>query len=104
MLIAVFCFPFGDRVNIEQHIGSIRPFYANAAAVPCVFLSVCHKSLFYQNSRKDRAGFRAELSFELSAQVKAHVVLNCTNGVSPNHLLVIVASDRPRTTLSSCAH
>ena len=25
--------------------------------------------------------------------VKAHVVLTCTNGVSPNHLPVIVASD-----------
>ena len=25
----------------------------------------------------------------------AHVMLTCTNGVSPNHLPVIVASDRP---------
>jgi len=30
-----------------------------------------------------------------SGQVKAHVKLTCTKGVSPNHLLVIVASDRP---------
>ena len=35
---------------------------------------------------------------------RSHVVLTCTNGVSPNHLLVIVASDRPRTTLSTRAH
>ena len=27
--------------------------------------------------------------------VKAHVVLTCTNAVSPNHFLAIVASDRP---------
>jgi len=27
----------------------------------------------------------------VSGQVKAHVVLTCTNGVSPNHLHVIVA-------------
>ena len=33
-----------------------------------------------------------------------HVMLTCTNGVSPNHLPVIVASDRPWTTLSTCAH
>jgi len=26
---------------------------------------------------------------------QAHVVLTCTNGVSPSHLPVIVASDRP---------
>ena len=38
------------------------------------------------------------------SQVKAHVVLTCTNGVSPNHLPVIVASDRPWTTLSTRAH
>jgi len=30
-----------------------------------------------------------------SSLVKAHVVLACTNGVSSNHLPVIVASDRP---------
>ena len=28
-------------------------------------------------------------------QAKALVVLTCTNGISPNHLLVIVASYRP---------
>ena len=28
-------------------------------------------------------------------QVNAYVVLTCTNVVSPNHLTVIVASDRP---------
>ena len=28
----------------------------------------------------------------------------CTNGVSPNHLPVIMASDKPWTTLSTCAH
>jgi len=40
----------------------------------------------------------------VSGQVKAHVVLTCTNGVSPNHLPVIVASDRPWATLSTCTH
>ena len=40
----------------------------------------------------------------VSRQVKAHVMLACTNGVSPNHLPVIVASDRPWTTLSTRAH
>jgi len=29
-----------------------------------------------------------------------HVVLTCTNGVSPSHLPVIVASDRPESTAS----
>jgi len=38
-----------------------------------------------------------------SRPVKA-VVLTCTNGVSANHLPVIVASDRPWTTLSTWAH
>ena len=33
-----------------------------------------------------------------------HIVLTCTNGVSLNHLPMIVASDRPRTTLSTRAH
>ena len=28
-------------------------------------------------------------------KVRAHVVLTCTNGISPRHLPVIVASDRP---------
>ena len=42
------------------------------------------------------------LLWTVSRQVKAHVVLTCTNhGVSPNHLLVIVASDRPWTTLTN---
>jgi len=44
------------------------------------------------------------LWWTVSGQVKAHVVLTCTNGVSLNHLLVIVASDRPWTTLSTRAH
>jgi len=44
------------------------------------------------------------LWWTVSVQVKAHVVLTCTNGVSPNHLSVIVASDRPWTTLSTRAH
>jgi len=35
------------------------------------------------------------LWWTVSGQVKAHVVLTCTNGVSSNHFLVIVASDRP---------
>jgi len=35
---------------------------------------------------------------------KAHAVLTCTNGVSPNHLPVIVASNRPWTTLSTRVH
>jgi len=42
------------------------------------------------------------LWWTVSGQVKAHV-LTVTNGVSPNHLPVIVASDRPRTTLSTRA-
>ena len=45
------------------------------------------------------------LWWTVSGQVKAlHVVLSFTNGVSPNHLSVIVASDRPWTTLSTRAH
>ena len=32
------------------------------------------------------------------------VVLTCTNGVSPSHIPLIVASDRPRSTLSTRAH
>jgi len=40
------------------------------------------------------------LWWTISGQVKAHVMLTCTNGVSPDHFLVIVASDRPWT----CAH
>jgi len=34
---------------------------------------------------------------------QGHVVLTCTNGVSPNHLPVIVCSVRPLTTLSTRA-
>jgi len=33
--------------------------------------------------------------YHWTGQVKAHVVLTCTNRVSPSHLPVIVASDRP---------
>jgi len=45
------------------------------------------------------------LWWTVSEQVKAHAVLTCTNGVSPNHLPVIAASDRPWTILlSTCAH
>ena len=43
-------------------------------------------------------------STEGTEQVKACVVLTCTNGVSPNHLPLIVASDRPWTTLSTRTH
>ena len=40
------------------------------------------------------ARFRSPSSYMVSSrQVKAHVVLTCTNGVSPNRLPVIVASD-----------
>ena len=39
----------------------------------------------------------------VSGQVKTHIVVICTYGVSPNHLPVIVASDRPRSTLSTRA-
>ena len=41
------------------------------------------------------------LWWTVAGQVKAHVLLTCTNGVSPNHLPVIVASNRPWTTLST---
>ena len=43
------------------------------------------------------------LWWTVSGEVKAHVVLTCTNGASPNHLPVILASDRPWTILSTCA-
>ena len=44
------------------------------------------------------------LWWTVSGQVEAHVLLTCTNGVSPNHLPVTVASNRPWTTLSTSAH
>ena len=44
------------------------------------------------------------LWWTISGQVKAHVMLTCINRDSPNHLLVIVASDRPWTTLLTPAH
>ena len=44
------------------------------------------------------------LCWTVSGQVIVHVMLTCTNGVSPNHLLVIVASDRPWTTLWTRSH
>jgi len=44
-----------------------------------------------------------DLWWTVSGQVKAHVVLTCANGVSPNHLPLIVASDRLWTTLSTRA-
>jgi len=44
------------------------------------------------------------LWWTISGQVKAHVMLTCTNWVSPNHLPVIVASNRPWITLSTHAH
>jgi len=43
------------------------------------------------------------LWWTVSGQVKASDVLTCTNGVSPSHLPVIMASDRPWTTLSTRA-
>ena len=52
------------------------------------------------------ARFRSPSSFihgcwwTIFAQVTANVVLTCTNGVLPNHLPLIVASDRPWTTWS----
>ena len=42
-----------------------------------------------------------DLRWTVSGQVKAHVVLTCTNGVSPNHLPVITTSNRPWTILSA---
>jgi len=39
-----------------------------------------------------------------SGHFKARVMLTCTDGVSPNHLPVIVPSDRPWATLSTRAH
>jgi len=47
---------------------------------------------------------RASSRQVLLIEIKAHVVITCTNGVSPNHLPVIVASDRPWTTLLTRAH
>ena len=44
------------------------------------------------------------LSVCLCASDKIHVVHTCTNQVSSNHLPVIVTSDRPQTTLLTCAH
>ena len=38
------------------------------------------------------------LCWNVSAQSKAHAVQICTNEIFPNHLPVIVAHDRPRTT------
>ena len=40
----------------------------------------------------------------VSGRIKVHVVQICTYGASPNHLLAIVASDRPWATLLTCAH
>ena len=47
---------------------------------------------------------RASSRQVLLIEIKAHVVITCTNGVSPNHLPVIVASDRPWTTSLTRAH
>ena len=44
------------------------------------------------------------LWWTISGQVKARVVLTCTNGVSHNHLPVIMDSDRPWTTLWTRHH
>ena len=44
------------------------------------------------------------LCWTVSGRVKVHVVEICTNGASPNHLLAIVASDRPWATLLTCVH
>ena len=44
------------------------------------------------------------LWWTVAGQGKAHIILTCINWVSPNHLPVIVASDRPWTTLSTRAH
>jgi len=42
------------------------------------------------------------LNRTVSRQVKAHVMQTCTNGVSPRHFPVIVASDRPWTIVDTC--
>jgi len=44
------------------------------------------------------------LWWTICRQVKAHVVLTCTNEVSLNHLLVIVACHRPSISLSTHVH
>ena len=41
------------------------------------------------------------LCWNVSGRIKVHVVQICTNGALPNHLLAIVASDRPWATLST---
>ena len=72
-------------------------FYNKEKLKPVLFLRYHYKSVSISLVIHGRC-------WTISGQVKARVVLTCTNGFSPNHLPVIVASDRPWTTLSTRAH
>ena len=68
-----------------------------------------HRSRYICNNRPHlmlamRPNNNSNVWQTVSGQVKAHVILTCTNGVSSNHLPVVVASDRPCTTLWTHAH
>ena len=85
--------PAADRTTSAPHHSVVNIRYTVKLCTCSVSLLVLTISLVIHG-----------LCWTVSAQVKVHVLQICTNGASPNHLLAIVASDRPWATLSTRAH
>ena len=91
--IHLHCLHLSKHLDICQHNYAVvgfcgQPYYCHRPYYSQVSISLIVRGLWWTISRR----------------VKAHVVLTCANGFSPNHLPVIVASDRPWTTLLTLAH
>jgi len=78
--------------------------FPSTSVPPGTFLgSACSVSVVHERTCASRILSHSQVSISLVIHVMVsdepfpnHVVLTCTNGVSPNHLSVIVAiSDRP---------
>ena len=85
----------GEDVMSKDHLMMLLNMAA--AVVPCV-LSLCvyfTVSTLLFDSQVSISLVTHSLCWTVSGQVKVHIVLTCTNGVSPSHLPVMVASNRP---------
>ena len=79
-------------------LASRRPIWSDMTSVDTItqWREDCGQPHYCYRPYYPTARFRSPSSHvvTVSRQVKAHVVLTCTNGVSPNHLLVIVTTDQ----------
>ena len=85
---------------------SWRPAWSDMTSVDTVMqwrglvVGFCSHPHYCYRPYHPTAEFRSPSSYMVSDEP----LLECTNGISPNHLPVIVASDRPWTTLSTRSH